>query len=637
MNRRVIAVTILAALVAGAAFAQIEIPRSLFYIQSAAAYGTDQGYLDLPGVNPSYRAGANLALYHFEEGEMWDRLYQFQALGDGWYSIVPANGGCLQVEGGGTANGTNVTVGWNEHRDNQRFRLEHTGGDRFKIYTSTGQVLSTAGRSVTDGTNVHIWEDHDVPATGWYLIWRHSGRPFHIEAPVQPFGSVSNRATGAPVSGATITVVNTNDSRDQQYTVRSGSDGSFAFDAIPSIRLGYDVIVSAPGYGSVAISSHKSRSNGPHSVRLEPVQGYLQVDVGRFGTWLYEERELESSAAHERGTMRKYYAYRDGETESDDEFYFPFVHNRAPVVRELMASIGLDGSPAITDAEIYAELVKVWSFWEQHTRSVGLSNLAPADQAAIDDLYLPEPLPRWPSVDEYAEVFRDHGFIPTQNCSSNTMAFAALMSLTGIDRSKMAIEVMHPVSSTTGEHWSVIIRLKGAWYWIDPQLRGAPLNPLETFASIPTRTSGLAYDTPFRIITFPGSEALMVPLCGRVVESRQDTDPEPEPELPQMKYVGARFSGTEPFWSLSLDRRNRILFTPSIGEPQQEFTVTYAREFSSGRMMLRGQTGDEVGRILVIIEEKESTDDMSGRIYPYSIRLYLNGARYSGIGFQPER
>jgi hypothetical protein len=55
-------------------------------------------------------------------------------------------------------------------RDWQKFRFKHLGNGNFKIYTLDDMVICLAGRKNTNGTNVHIWEDHDGAWMTWYLI-----------------------------------------------------------------------------------------------------------------------------------------------------------------------------------------------------------------------------------------------------------------------------------------------------------------------------------------------------------------------------------------------------------------------------------------------------------------------------------
>ncbi|MBI9103196.1 MAG: RICIN domain-containing protein [Spirochaetales bacterium] len=645
MNRTLILIMTLL-LVLGTVSAETEIPGDrFFYIQSVAAAGTNNGYWDLPGYKPSFRRGANLAMYEKEEGNVWDRLYMFKPAGDGYYYIMPANGGYVDVAGGRTSNGTNICIWDNHGGNNQKFRLEYLGSSKYKIFTYSGQVICASGRQTSNGSNVCIWEDHETTATEWYLIQRGDGLPYHPIEGVQPFGRVTNAKTGAPVPNASICITNTNDNNDSQYWENSDGDGNFKFDVMDSIKYGYHITVSADGYGSASIPSHKQYDNGPHTIELTPSQGYKEVEFGRYGTWLYEKSRIESAGGPVYGTTNSYYSYLDGETVSRDHYFFYDNRNRTRIVLDLMDAIGLDRRPAETDEEIYNQLSKVWNFWVKNSHSIGFSDITPENQEAMDfmnhsaDFETEYSKSHWPAIEDYAKVYEHSGFIPSQNCTSHTLAFASLMTLTGIPRSKMAVEAMHMTESFSGEHWAFLIRLNGIWYWIDPQYKTSRLSPLENFTSIPANTIQAAYDKPFKIYTLPGSEELSVPLCGWKVRPERETGVYWDPASPHLKYSESRFGGTEPFWSLDFDEHNKIFFTPYPGGPTSEFVITETRELTK-EIRVYGEHVEmapwmQDGKITVMIKEEPSTDGMSDNVYPYSITVFMGQNRLYGTGTEP--
>jgi uncharacterized protein (TIGR02145 family) len=61
---------------------------------------------------------------------------------------------------------------WDKNgQNNQKFLFQHLGNGRFKIYDrNSGKALCLAGRKNSNGTNVHIWDDHNGPWMEWYLI-----------------------------------------------------------------------------------------------------------------------------------------------------------------------------------------------------------------------------------------------------------------------------------------------------------------------------------------------------------------------------------------------------------------------------------------------------------------------------------
>ena len=69
------------------------------------------------------------------------------------------SGKVLEVDGGGTANGTNVQQGADNGAPAQRWKIEPTSDGYFKLTCqASGKVLDVAGVSTADGANVHQWE-----------------------------------------------------------------------------------------------------------------------------------------------------------------------------------------------------------------------------------------------------------------------------------------------------------------------------------------------------------------------------------------------------------------------------------------------------------------------------------------------
>jgi hypothetical protein len=101
----------------------------------------------------------------FETGGMNFNWWQLSTSGsggivaNGTYKVIARHSGkALEVEGGGTANGSNVQQWSYFAGDHQRWKLTHLGSNQYSIMTSTsGKALDVEGASTADGANVLIW------------------------------------------------------------------------------------------------------------------------------------------------------------------------------------------------------------------------------------------------------------------------------------------------------------------------------------------------------------------------------------------------------------------------------------------------------------------------------------------------
>jgi hypothetical protein len=147
-----------------------------FWIQSAMNYQKDNGGCwDIPGSPEKIEQGANIQVWNIDEGK--DRKFFLKTTEDfGVYQIIPAdrNGTTMLDVAGGEENfkknGANIATWRMNGRDWQKFKFVHLGNGEFKIYTLSDMVICLDGRNNANGTNVHIWEDHDGDWMTWYLI-----------------------------------------------------------------------------------------------------------------------------------------------------------------------------------------------------------------------------------------------------------------------------------------------------------------------------------------------------------------------------------------------------------------------------------------------------------------------------------
>lgn len=149
-------------------------------IQSALNYGqNDGGYLDVPGSPSQAKDGLNISVWGLDnQSNVADRRFKFVASSKypGYYEIQSCLSGRTIVfdnYGGanhGLKNGNNILL-WTRHGGkNQVFRVRHIGGGKIKIYNYWGKVVCLDGKRNSNGTNIHIWDEHDGPSTEWYML-----------------------------------------------------------------------------------------------------------------------------------------------------------------------------------------------------------------------------------------------------------------------------------------------------------------------------------------------------------------------------------------------------------------------------------------------------------------------------------
>lgn len=145
-----------------------------FLIQSAMNYGKNNGgYWDIPGTPSQIAKGSNIQVWDLDGGQ--DRMFALVSIygSNGIYEIQVGNTPTARVDidGGKKNNGTSVKTWEVTNADNQKVKFKHLGNGRFKIYDlNSGKAFCLANRSSANGSNVHIWDDHDGPWMEWYLI-----------------------------------------------------------------------------------------------------------------------------------------------------------------------------------------------------------------------------------------------------------------------------------------------------------------------------------------------------------------------------------------------------------------------------------------------------------------------------------
>ncbi|HPR38866.1 MAG TPA: C1 family peptidase [Spirochaetota bacterium] len=155
------------------------VPSGFVYIKSAqSGRSGEQGFWDQPGSKSRFREGDNLAIWSRDYGI--DQQFFFRPAGGGMYYIVSRNGGYADLDHQKNSDGANIHI-WSSNQSNaQKFRLQHMGNGRWKIYTAFGRALCTP-RSYNNGSNIHTWADHQGLWMEWYFIDAGSGNSGNAE------------------------------------------------------------------------------------------------------------------------------------------------------------------------------------------------------------------------------------------------------------------------------------------------------------------------------------------------------------------------------------------------------------------------------------------------------------------------
>lgn len=168
---------------------------SEYWIQSAMNYGKNMGACwDVPGNLKTGENGLNIKCWDIDKGK--DRLFKFVASTKfpGYYEIHSALSSYTIDNSGGNNNlkkKSNNILLWSRHGgESQVFKLKHIGGGKYKIYNHKGFIICLDGRKNSNGTNIHIWEDHEGAFTEWYFVNPITSKAFIPSKQKLPNGNV---------------------------------------------------------------------------------------------------------------------------------------------------------------------------------------------------------------------------------------------------------------------------------------------------------------------------------------------------------------------------------------------------------------------------------------------------------------
>lgn len=154
-----------------------------FFIKSALSGTENSGFWDQSGRPPQYKKGQDIKVWSKDRSYNVDQQFQFVSLGRGWYNIKSANGGgYLDVRNGVNANGVQLQLWEQNHSISQRFRIQHEGSGRFKIYTYWGRIVCLPHRK-DNGTPVHTWNNMRGAWMQWRLIDAETNQPWNPAIP----------------------------------------------------------------------------------------------------------------------------------------------------------------------------------------------------------------------------------------------------------------------------------------------------------------------------------------------------------------------------------------------------------------------------------------------------------------------
>jgi hypothetical protein len=152
-----------------------QLPQTEFWIQSAMNYGANPGGCwDIPGGPTAGQNGQEIKCWDIDQGI--DRKFKLVPApsNPGYYEIHSAMSGYTVDNSGGnsemTKNGTDLVL-WSRHGDkSQLFTIKSVGSGKYKIYNYAGLVVCLDSRSNKNGSQIHVWEDHQGAWTEWYFM-----------------------------------------------------------------------------------------------------------------------------------------------------------------------------------------------------------------------------------------------------------------------------------------------------------------------------------------------------------------------------------------------------------------------------------------------------------------------------------
>lgn len=153
--------------------------------------------------------GTNIQLW--ESNGTAAQKFTVTKLSSGWYRIANVNGKALDVYNNERRNGANVIQwGWSG-ADNQQWKFVNAGDGYYYIQSRLGYYLDVNGAGTANGTNVQIWEKNNTKAQKWKLASTNSSSgkgqaPATVDISYAPYTGVSYTNKG--LSAARVQTLN---------------------------------------------------------------------------------------------------------------------------------------------------------------------------------------------------------------------------------------------------------------------------------------------------------------------------------------------------------------------------------------------------------------------------------------------
>lgn len=173
--------------------------------------------------------GANISIW--TKNDSAAQTFHIKPRGDGYYRITNPNANkSVDVNGGSTANGANIQL-W-EHNDTcaQKWSISMQGEYYVFRNACSGKALDIyGGHTATNNNNVQLWEYNQTKAQTWRLVALDAAP---IKGGTYNFRTVDNKTAldvyGAEKhNGANIQIWDKNDSVAQKFKLSRGTDGYY--------------------------------------------------------------------------------------------------------------------------------------------------------------------------------------------------------------------------------------------------------------------------------------------------------------------------------------------------------------------------------------------------------------------------
>ena len=194
----------------------------------------------------------------------------------------------------------------------------------------------------------------------------------------------------------------------------------------------------------------------------------------------------------------------DGEVDQRSERFFRNYESTSPAVTRLVHAVGGPGR-VCSEREIWERIGEVWGWLRTNLRhdNPGYRTLSSLPDA-------------WPSIDDYARYYDQHGRLIWAACFSKAHLFANLLGRVITPRDRIAVASAHHTMAgapPTATHVYVAVYVADRWFYLDPSYADHfEFPPFEERRSIGCPTAGVIdYQHPYKLLRLPTSTLERVP------------------------------------------------------------------------------------------------------------------------------